>query len=589
MNRRLTWLAAVGLAGLVTLVVAACGSSGSSTSTGSAASPSSQSLTGGKRGGVLTVYDHEDFEHLDPGQSYFSLDYEVIYATQRPLYSYLPNNDVTTVPDLAQGQPIVSNGGETVTVHIRQGVFFSPPVNREVTSADVEYAIDRGANPNVSNPYWPAYFSNLVGFAKADGGPFAGVTTPNKWTVVFHLTKPTATLLIGALSLPLSAPVPESFAKPLDAMHPTEYGEKYEVFTGPYMLKSNAQGMFLGIGYQPGKSATLVRNPNWNAKTDIRPAYLDQIDINIGGDPEVIGRQVLSGSDSVQNDTPANNIVELAATKYPSQITVSPDAGDHYVALDNAVGPFTNVNLRRAFWAELDRAAMVKADGGALIGDVATHFLYPGVQGFDLAGGLAGPQVAWNKYPAGNMSVAEHYMKLAGYPSGKYTGNATITVVGSTGDPAAETSQIVNQALENLGFKTNFNLVDQSVMYAKYCGVPKAEIDVCPNVGWIRDFADPQTVIDPTFAGKNIVSTNNSNFGQVNNPQINAAINAAELVVGTQKRAVAWANVDDMLVQQAVAIPWIFDKQPSIESKNVAGVSQIWNEGAWDYSFTSLK
>jgi len=172
--------------------------------------------------------------------------------------------------------------------------------------------------------------------------------------------------------------------------------------------------------------------------------------------------------------------------------------------------------------------------------------------------------------------------------SGKYSG-PTITVVGSTGNPAAETSQIVNQALQNLGFKTNFNLVDQSVMYAKYCGVPKAEIDVCPNVGWIRDFADPQTFLDPTFAGKNIVSTNNSNFGQVDNPQIDAAINAAELVVGTQARAVAWAKIDDMLVDQAVAVPWIFDKQPSVESKDVAGVSQIWNEGAWDYDFTSLK
>ena len=43
--------------------------------------PATESLTGGKRGGTLKVLNNEDFEHLDPGQTYFSIDYEVMYAT----------------------------------------------------------------------------------------------------------------------------------------------------------------------------------------------------------------------------------------------------------------------------------------------------------------------------------------------------------------------------------------------------------------------------------------------------------------------------------------------------------------------------
>ena len=53
--------------------------------------PTTESLTGGKKGGALNVVQTEDFEHLDPGQSYFQLDYEITYATQRSLYSYKPN------------------------------------------------------------------------------------------------------------------------------------------------------------------------------------------------------------------------------------------------------------------------------------------------------------------------------------------------------------------------------------------------------------------------------------------------------------------------------------------------------------------
>ena len=45
----------------------------------------------------------------------------------------------------------------------------------------------------------------------------------------------------------------------------------------------------------------------------------------------------------------------------------------------------------------LDRAAIIKARGGTLAGEPATHFIYPGNDGFAQAGGYAGPEVPWNK------------------------------------------------------------------------------------------------------------------------------------------------------------------------------------------------
>ncbi|HEY2770532.1 MAG TPA: ABC transporter substrate-binding protein [Solirubrobacteraceae bacterium] len=608
------------LAGLLcglAFALAACGGSSSSNSGSSGASSSGssglkpaldgsgQNLTNGKKGGTLTVYDHEDFSHLDPGQSYFSLDYEVIYATQRPLYQFSPDSSTKEVPDFASGPPTVTDGGKTVTVHVRSGVKFSPPVNRAATSKDVAYAIERGANPNVSNPYFPAYFKYIQGADKATGGPISGISTPDNNTIVFHLTGPYGTFFVGALSLPLTAPVPKEFAAPLDAKKPTAYGASSLAETGPYMVKSDSKGKFIGIGYQPGKSATLVRNPNWDPKTDFRPAYLDQININIGGDPNVIGRQVLTGSHVLQNDTPAGPIVKLAYQKYYNQLVAVPGAGDHYVALNNHTGPFSNVNVRKALWAALDREAMIKADGGQVVAQVATHFIYPTSAGYSQSGGDHGPNVDYNNYPAGNATVAAKYMKLAGYSTGKYTGSATVKVVGSTGDPADKTAAILNHAVQSLGFKTNFTLVDQSVMYTKYCGDPKQEIDACPNVGWIRDWADPQTLLDPTFAGYNIVPTDNSNWGQVGYPDwpkaaggpytggpltpIDQEMKAAEKTVGDTARAAAWAKVDNMLVSQAVAVPWVFDKQANIEAKDVRGINDLWNIGSWDYDFTSLK
>jgi peptide/nickel transport system substrate-binding protein len=598
---------------LAAMVVAACGSSSSSSSSSTTATiplkpgedPTKEALTGGKKGGTLTAYTSIDYAHFDPGESYYTLDYEVVLATQRPLVTFATNTSGAMVPDLATQVPTLANGGitdggKTVIVHIQKGVHFSPPVNREVTSADVAYAIERGANPNVANPYFPTYFgsaspSPLVGASssKYAGGPLAGLTTPDKYTIEFHLTTPGAATLIPALTLPTTSPVPKEFVAPLDKHSPTTFGSKYLVGTGPYMIQADSTGNFINIGYQPGKSLTLVRNPNWSGSTYTPafdpPAYLDQIVVKIGGDPTVEGAQVLKGSHVVQIDGTPRADLKLAYNSYPSQLTITPGTGQFYAALDNVHGPFTNVNLRRAIWAATDRESIVKVTGGALAGEPMTHFIYPGNNGFAEAGGYAGPQVDYNKNVNGNMTVACKYMKLAGYPSCKYTGSATVQIVGASNTPFPEYTDILNSAATALGFHTHVTEPDQSAMFTKYCGTPKQEIDICPAVGWIRDFPDSYSILWAPFYGPAIVQTNNSNWGQVNNPQINAAMQQAALTVDPAARAAAWGKVDTMLVDQAVAVPEIFDNQPLIEAKDVAGVNAEWNQGLWDFAYTSLK
>ena len=102
-------------------------------------------------------------------------------VTQRTPMAYEPGR-ATARPDLAATAPTVSDDGKTVTVKLRPGVHFSPPVKREVTSADVKYAIERGFFKTVNNPYAPAYFGDVVGAQPgADAGTkIAGITTPGR-------------------------------------------------------------------------------------------------------------------------------------------------------------------------------------------------------------------------------------------------------------------------------------------------------------------------------------------------------------------------------------------------------------------------
>jgi len=568
----------------VALALNACGSSNNG---GGSAAPADDGA-GGHRGGTLTVLTSQDITNLDPGVTYQSLDLNVLASTVRTLYAYTPTDAATLVPDLAAGPPQISDNGRTLTVRIRRGVRFGPPVNREVTASDVKYAIERGFNPSVANPYASTYYGDVVGADRADGGPIAGIETPDDYTLAFRLTRPTASLLVQSTVLPLSAPVPAEFAKPLDAKAVSQYAS-HLISSGPYMIPADSDGKVLGEGYVPGRSLTLVRNPNWRAASDHRPAYLDEIGFKIGGSPTVYGRQTLAGRGLVLADPPTPALVKKAYQEARDQIFFSPGAGTRYAALNTAIPPFDDANVRKAVAAALDREQMRRVRGGAAIGDIASHFLYPGVQGFEEAGGLEGTGVDFLAHPEGDSALAERYMRAAGYPDGSYTGDETIQVVGLAGVPDSNDAQIFDQTLKDLGFKTNLKLVGSDVMYGRFCGVPRASVHACPNVGWIRDFADPQTVLNLAFNGNYIFPENNPNWPQLNDPAINRAMAGAELVVGEQARARAWAQIDRMVTATAAAIPWLYDRQPNAFAADVRCVPELWNQGHCDFAYTSLK
>jgi len=578
------------LALMLSLTLAACGSSSSSnTSTKVGAVPAEQTLTG-KTGGNLKVLASSDVDYIDPGAAYYQFTFMVTSATQRSLYSFGPDDAIDAVPDLATQAPDVSSDGKTVTVKIKSNVKFSPPVDRAATSADVKYAIERAFLPTVANGYAGAYFGDIIGvkeFQDGKANEISGIDTPNNTTIVFNLNRGTGGVVAGALALPISAPVPKEYAAKFDAKNPSTYGVN-QVATGPYMIEADSKGAL--TGYEPGKKINLVRNPNWDRATDYRKAYLDTINIEEGNDDTTVAsRQILQGNGQVNGDFgPPPPVLKQVVNSTPDQLALTPSGGLRYVSLNTTLAPFNNLNVRKAVLAVFDREAMRATRGGPLLGPIANHFIPPEIGGFDEAGGLTGTGVDFLKYPQGNLALAKEYMKKGGFPSGMYTGSQQLLMVGTSGGAAQKASEVAAAQLEKLGFNPKLRLVTQDSMYTKFCNVPKAKVVICPNVGWLKDFADPQTILDPTFNGKNIVDVNNSNWPQLNVASINSAMDSAELVVGSDARNKAWANIDRQITAQAPAVPWIWDDTANIRSTDVAGVINKFNSN-WDLSFTSLK
>ena len=574
-------------AALVLALFAGCGGDDDSEEP---ADQGSQPQQEAKQGGDLTVLYAGDVDKIDPGQTYYQYGFLVAYATQRPLYSFKPDDAINPEPDLAEGPPEISSDGKTVTVKIRDGVKYAPPVDREVVSADVKYAIERGFKAEVAGPYVGAYLGDLEGLkAYQDGSAdeISGITTPDDKTIELKLARPRGAIVAGALALPASAPVPKDLAEKYDRKQPSTYGN-YQAFTGPYMVETDESGKL--TGYTPGTEIKLVRNPNWDSSTDYKPAYVDSITIKEGNDPDVASRQILEGESQISGDfqLPATVLSSVSRGDQKDQMVLTPPTGRYrYIAVKTNEAPFDDPNVRKALIAAFDRNALRQAFGGPITGDIPTHWIPPGQPGFDEAGGAEGTGADFMANPEGDIELAKEYMRKAGYDSGMYDGGKTFTGVSDNATQQKNMTQVAVAQFEKLGFKVEMKYVVRDSMYTKFCQVPGNQPDVCPSVGWLKDFADPETLLGPVFNGKNILTEANSNFALWDDPATNKAMDEAEVINDQAERNQAWGEIDKMLTENAVGIPWLWDKQPMLRSANVNGVVNQAN-ASFDLTFTSI-
>jgi peptide/nickel transport system substrate-binding protein len=580
--------------------IVACGGSGDSNGTARSDTRRATDIKPGKQGGTLTVLSAGDVDYVDPGQTYYTFGYMVHYAVNRTLYSFKPDDSVNPVPDLAEGKPDISSDGRSITVRIKRGVKFSPPVSREVKAADIKYAVERAFSKNVPSGYAGAYFSSIEGAPESGSTPIAdisGITTPDDYTIVFKLSEPQAPTVSQALVMPITTPVPKEYAKKYDEKSPSTYN-RHVVFTGPYMIRNDSSGEL--VGWSPGKSMEIIRNPNWDKATDYRPAYLDRIRIAEGNsDLALAGRRTLTGDALICCDStqPPAQILRRAVAGNRDQLLLVPAGGTYYITMNTKLPPFDDVNIRKAIIAASDRTALRQTTGGPLVGPIAHGWLPPGIPGFAEAGGLKqNVDLDFSKRPEGDPAVAKKYMLAAKQQDsdlpidaeGRWTGNERFLTIAVNADPGRKTAQVFQNQVERLGFKLNLRFVPADTMFTKFLTVPKTNVAFAPNMSWFKDFSDAQSLLDATFNGDNIVPQGNVNISQLDVRAINDAMKRAASQPVGPARSQAWANVNHMIAEQAPAIPWLWLNAALLQSRNVVGVANGYM-AMHDLNFTSLK
>ncbi len=117
----------------------------------SAAAPDAPSAPAGED--VVRVLKPAPPGSIDPATLGIGFD-ELSYATCALLYNY-PDRPFPVgsrlVPELAAGEPLVSDDGRTYRFRIRPGFRFSPPSNEPVTAAAFKRALERVLSPTINS------------------------------------------------------------------------------------------------------------------------------------------------------------------------------------------------------------------------------------------------------------------------------------------------------------------------------------------------------------------------------------------------------------------------------------------------------
>ncbi|USQ83304.1 ABC transporter substrate-binding protein [Streptomyces phaeoluteigriseus] len=514
-----------------------------------------EEVPGAKSGGTITVYQEAGLTHLDPGQIYVSDAGQVANLLFRGLTNFEEDGKggVSVVGDLATDSGKSSDGGKTWTFTLKDGV--KDQNGKVITSADIRHTVERTYAEFIFDG--PTYLQTWLSgpeYRKAlpDGGygakhlPDSVLETPDAKTVVFHFDKPRPDLP-QTLAMPGYSIVPEG----------SDTKEKYDkapVSLGPYKISE----------YKVGKSLKLVKNDQWDPKTDsVRHQYVDQWDVQFGVTESTQTKRLISDQGDAKSaiqftgSVDATQIQDVIGTPAVNQRTIK-GYQPYVMQLTFNLDRVKNKKIRDAVTYAVNSKSLIAGEGGAYGGDVAPNLFAPTLPGYEATYDPYGRL----KAPQGNLEKAKEL--LADVPAAE---RKLVFAYGNT-EAGQKRKVAIEDALSKVGIDVVAKEID-SASYYQQIGELDNPYDIYIT-GWGQDWPSPGTVVTPIYDGDQ-VAKGSSNYSHIDDPKVQELIQKA-LTQEPTEAAKTWQEAHHYILEKVnPAAPLWYTKQFQLYGSNIGG------------------
>ena len=396
-------IAAVGVAVLAATPLLSVNAADAATTFATPVAP----IKGAVKGGTVTILAQGDFEHLDPARNYVggTLDFYRLFT--RTLTQYRTVNGKTDlVPDVAADLGTTKDGGKTWTFKLRTNLKYED--GKKITCADMKYGVMRSYNDDILDG-GPTYAKDFIDNPTEYKGPY---TEPGK-----DLPSVICNAKGDAITFKLAIPVPYfpyvttfgAFSPIPEAKDTKQNYELRPLSSGPYKIKS----------YSRGKELVLIRNAQWDPKTDpLRWNYPDQYRVVMGADQNVIEQSLISDSGSAKTSVSFDtNIITnlskvLDVAKYKARLFNFDSAYNRYYAIN--VDTVKDLNVRKAIQCAVDFKSILLAAGGTSAGSYANSTIPKSIKAAYRNFNVCGRDVS--KKPEAQLEQAKAFLAKATNP-----------------------------------------------------------------------------------------------------------------------------------------------------------------------------
>lgn len=396
----------------------------------------------------ITVGVGQQFTTLDPGLSTETVNRYALAHMYAGLYKKLEDGSV--VPDLAAGEPEVSEDGLTYTIKLKDGLVWSD--GEPITAHDFVFGINRNLTYGAENGFVTDKMVRYLEGAEEyladtevdlETFSFAGVEALDDTTVVYHLKTPCAFftgLLCGGGFLPLREDVAEAGFSEW-AVEPG-----YPV-TGAYVLDYCNEN----------EKVVLTKNESFY---DAENVTVDEITFQVMPDMDAQAAAFKTGDLDAALAISASIV---STYENQNELWNRPQQSVYSIDLNSGEkGPeaLKDVNVRRALAISINRDEIVKAIN-------AGNFYTP-LYGY-VPFGMKGAEDDFRKegdakqlYQAYDPEKAKELLKEAGYDESK---PLTLKYKYSNNSIHADVAQMLEQMWKAVGVNVELEVVESGVFY----------------------------------------------------------------------------------------------------------------------------